>query len=60
MRGIEMAVIPIATHIYRGCILETVLLADRYDGALTMGTARLSPAIAAMIERVLEKAKGND
>lgn len=39
--------------------LETVLLAHRYDGALTNGTAVLSPAIADTIERAITKAKGN-
>jgi hypothetical protein len=39
--------------------LETVLLAHRYDGALTNGTAALSPAIADTIERAITKAKGN-
>lgn len=38
--------------------LENVLLADKYDGALTMGTARLSPAIADMIERTIAMARG--
>lgn len=40
-------------------LLETlryVLLADRYDGAMTMGTARLSPAIRGRIERAIASA----
>jgi hypothetical protein len=39
--------------------LENVLLAHKYDGALTNGTAALSPAIADTIERAINKAKGN-
>jgi hypothetical protein len=39
--------------------LENVLLAHQYDGALTNGTAALSPAIASSVERAINKAKGN-
>lgn len=38
--------------------LETVLLAHRYDGAMTLGAAALSPAIAGLVERAITKAKG--
>lgn len=37
--------------------LQTVLLADKYDGALTMGDANLSPAIRHKIEAVVAKAE---
>lgn len=40
--------------------LQYVLDAHDYDGALTMGTARLSPAIRARIEREIAKATGQD
>lgn len=36
--------------------LRYVLLADRFDGALTMGTASLSPAIRGKIERAVASA----
>ncbi len=38
--------------------LEYVLLADRFDGALTLGTAALSPAIRDKIKRTIAQAKG--
>lgn len=38
--------------------LETVLLAHRYDGAMTPGKTALSPAIAGLVERAIAKAKG--
>lgn len=38
--------------------LEYVLLAADYDGALTMGTAALSPAIRDRIVRSIAQAKG--
>lgn len=38
--------------------LETVLLAHKYDGAMTTGSAALSPAIEKMIEAKIAKAKG--
>ena len=44
-------------------LLETlryVLLAADYDGALTMGTAALSPAIRDRIKRAVAKATGEE
>lgn len=44
-------------------LLETlryVLLADAYDGALTMGTAALSTAIRDRIKRTIAKATGEE
>ena len=38
--------------------LEYVLQAHDYDGALTIGTASLSPAIADRLRRAIAKAKG--
>lgn len=38
--------------------LQYVLLADKYDGALTMGSAALSPAIRDKIERAIAQATG--
>lgn len=40
--------------------LEYVLLAADYDGALTMGTAALSPAIRDRIVRSIAKATGEE
>jgi len=38
--------------------LEKVLLAHDYDGAMTLGNAALSPTIRKMVERTIEKARG--
>ncbi len=40
--------------------LRYVLLADRYDGAMTMGAARLSPAIKDRIGRAIDAATGEE
>lgn len=38
-------------------VLQYVLDADKYDGALTLGTAALSPAIRALAQRTIDEAK---
>jgi hypothetical protein len=40
--------------------LQYVLDADAYDGALTMGSAALSPAIRDKIKRAIAKATGEE
>lgn len=41
-------------------VLKYVLDAHTYDGALTMGTAALSPAIADLIKRTIAEAEGGE